>query len=34
MGELTEAKSWLAQPVARWWLGVAVAAGLIAGLLL
>ncbi len=32
MDELTEAKSWLAQPVPRWWLGVA--AGLVAGFLL
>jgi len=34
MDELTEAKSWLVQPVARWWLGVAAAAGLVAGWLL
>lgn len=34
MDELTEAKSWLAQPVPRLWLAVAVAAGLVAGFLL
>ena len=34
MDELTEAKSWLAQPMPRWWLGVAVAAGVVAGWLL
>jgi hypothetical protein len=30
----TGARSWLSQPVPRWWLGVAVAAGLVAGWLL
>ena len=34
MDDLTEAKSWLDQPVPCWWLGVAVAAGLVAGWLL
>ena len=34
MDELTEAKSWLAQPMPRWWLGVAVPAGVVAGWLL
>lgn len=34
MDELTEARIWLMLPVPRWWLGVAVAAGLVAGWLL
>ena len=34
MDDLTEARSWLMLPVPRWWLGVAVAAGLLAGWLL
>ena len=33
-GAEAEAKGWLARPVPRWWLGVAVAAGLVAGWLL
>ena len=33
-GAEADAKGWLAQPVPRWWLGVAVAAGLVAGWLL
>ena len=33
-GAETDAKGWLVQPVPRWWLGVAVAAGLVAGWLL
>lgn len=31
MVDQTKAKSWLAQPVPRWRLGAAVAAGLLAG---
>lgn len=34
MDNLTEARSWMALPVPRWWLGVAAAAGLVAGWLL
>ncbi len=34
MDDLTEAGSWLMLPVPRWWLSVAVAAGLVAGWLL
>jgi hypothetical protein len=34
MDGLTEARSWMMLPVPRWRLGVAVAAGLIAGWLL
>ena len=30
----TGASSWLSEPVPRWWLGVAVVAGLVAGWLL
>lgn len=30
----TGASSWLSQPLPRWWLGVAVIAGLVAGWLL
>jgi hypothetical protein len=34
MDDLIEAKSWLAQPVPRWWLALAFAAGLMTGWLL
>ena len=34
MDELIEARSWFTQSVPRWWLGVAVATGLVAGWLL
>ena len=34
MDELTEAKGWLMLPVPRWWLGMAMAAGLAVGWLL